>query len=768
MSGLPRILSVSLFLIISIPAFSGIGIGKWRTHYCYNNVTSAAYADGPVYAVGNGKLFSLGIDETIKTYSLLDGLNGNEISLIDWNSDQKKLIIVYSDGNIDLMSDSEIENLPDFKNKSVTADKSVYNLKTSGKYAYLSTGIGLVVIDTKKTEISDTYKPTSGYISVYDALVGNDSIILATEKGLYAGNKSDNLSDPSKWSYLPSVDGIIPVGLVEFSGHLFMLSKNGTVYEKTGSEWNVFLNDQNTFSIKTDDNYLYAFANDKFYLFDSSLKPLNHDDFFANNVTVGASGDIKYFASGNSGLVKVRNTNSEFKVEQRNIVPNGPGQIYAWNSFFKDGVYYSTTGGRWGDRYNTPGDILVYKNEKWQGLDNKENISSKTGYPFLDPMNLAIDPKDPGHFFITSWGEGLYEFRDSVFYKLYNSSNSPLNCKPYPYQNHLIRPDGAKFDSKGNLWMLASNMDTVIQILKPDGTWSSVYYPDMPNAPTWNSILFTTGSQIWFNSVRVTYGVFVLDQNGTPDDKSDDKTRWFSSFTDQDGISLSPFTINCITEDLDGNIWIGTQTGPLVANNPANVFNSDYNFTRIKIPRKDGTNSADYLLENTRINCIVVDGANRKWIGTNGDGLYLMSSDGLETIHHFTASDSPLPSDYIWSVAVNPNTGEVFIGTDAGLVSYRSDAIEGKQSYDKVYVFPNPVKPEYTGKITVTGLKENSQVKITDLGGNLIIEGTSLGGQFCWNGINRRGRRVASGVYMVFCSSEDGTEYAVCRFMVVN
>jgi hypothetical protein len=165
---------------------------------------------------------------------------------------------------------------------------------------------------------------------------------------------------------------------------------------------------------------------------------------------------------------------------------------------------------------------------------------------------------------------------------------------------------------------------------------------------------------------------------------------------------------------------------------------------------------------------MAVDGANRKWIGTEGNGIYLLSSDGLETVHHFTTQNSPLPSDYLWSIAVNPETGEVFMGTDAGLVSYRSDATEGETGYSEVHVFPNPVRPEYNGLITVTGLIEKSQVRITDLNGNVLTSGTSLGGQFTWNGSLKNGKRAASGVYLVLMASEDGMEKQVCKFMIVR
>jgi len=761
-------------ILISNPVFSGVGVGEWRTHYSYNNVNQVTNAGDKVFAVANGKLFSYEKNGKIETYSTLTGLSGFDIAFIGWSEIEETLLIVYSDGNLDFLDGSGIHNLPDYKDKSMIADKTIYRMRIDGRFAYLFTGVGMVVIDLKMREIKETYCPLSAgnAVAVYDGAVVGDSLILATSGGLFSGNRNENLLDPSKWSYRPFMNGIKVVNLVYFSNKMFVYASNGIVYKQMEDGWQILVDDSDIIKIETSGGHMFFCTSSKFYIFDSDLNQINAESVSGFDLSYDTDKELLYVAAGKNGLVVMSKKAEGFTIDQSKITPNGPSQIYAWNSFFKNGVFYSTTGGRWGDRFNTNGDVLIFKDETWSGLKNRQQIPDSSGVPFLDILNMAIDPKDDGHFFLSSWGEGLYEFRDSVFYKLHNQYNSPLITMFD--DRRFCRVDGASFDQSGNLWVLNSTYgltnlsDTTIWVLKPNGSWYSLPYNYMPSAPTWNSILFTSRNQVWINSLRVTYGVFVIDQNKTPNDISDDKTRWLSSFTDQDGITISPYTINCITEDLNGSIWIGTRLGPLVVSNPSSVFDNDFTVTRVKIPRNDGTNSADYLLNEIRVNCITVDGANRKWMGTEGNGLYLFSSDGLETIHHFTTSNSPLPSDYIYSVAIDPEIGEVFVGTDAGLVSYRSDAIEGKKSYGNIHVFPNPVKPGYSGKITVTGLMENTQVRITDLTGNLIISGTSLGGQFGWNGMNRQGNRVASGIYLVFCASDDGIEYQTCKFMVVN
>jgi hypothetical protein len=496
-----------------------------------------------------------------------------------------------------------------------------------------------------------------------------------------------------------------------------------------------------------------------------------------NSVAWDSQQDKLYVASGASGLSILKKLDAAYVVETDSIIPDGPSQNTAWNAFFLDGTYYSTAGARWGNRYFYEGDVLVFEDDAWKSLPDRQHMVSSIGYQPQDFINMAVDPADKSHYFITTWGDGMLEFRKNVFYKQHGPDNSPLRSI---VPGRFCRVDGATFDDEGNLWVLNSKYypagptatrllpDSALCILKPDGTWLHPFYPEMKTAPTWNSILLTSRGQAWMNAVRERYGIFVLDNNGTVADTSDDQSKGFENFTDQDGNLLTPFAICSMIEDKNGTVWIGTNLGPILATGVSHVFDHDYTFTRIKIPRNDGTDNADYLLNDIRINCMAVDGANRKWLGTEGNGIYLLSPDGLETIHHFTTENSPLPSDYLWSIAVNPETGEVFMGTDAGLVSYRSDATEGEASYSDAHVFPNPVRPEYNGQITVTGLMEKSQVRITDLNGNTLVSGTSLGGQFSWNGRLKNGKMAASGVYLVFSASEDGVESQACKFMIVR
>jgi hypothetical protein len=307
-----------------------------------------------------------------------------------------------------------------------------------------------------------------------------------------------------------------------------------------------------------------------------------------------------------------------------------------------------------------------------------------------------------------------------------------------------------------------------VNVRTPDGTWKAFSIPGISGAPLFGDMTVDSYGQKWINIIGnnapLGNGIAVFTDNGTLDDATDDQSRFISSGVGKG--NLPSTDIRAITEDLENEIWLGTGKGVAVIYSPSNVITSDnYDAQQILI-KQDGINQ--YLLESEVVTAIAVDGANRKWIGTESGGVFLMSPDGTEKILNFNETNSPLLSNYILSIAIDQNSGEVFFGTNRGVISYKGDAIAGEGGCKDVLVYPNPVRPGYSGPIAIKGLVPNGSVKITDVSGNLIYETTSNGTQAIWNGTNFKGEKAHTGVYLVFSSDEDGENSCVTKLLFIN
>ncbi len=768
-------------------------VGEWRTHFSYSSVDDVVYTPQKVYALSNGKLFSYDPeDEVIEAYSSMDGLYGGHIRHLAYNEATETLLLVYSDGNMDFCtSDGDIANLSDFRDKSIAADKTVNQVRMFGEYAFLATKVGALLVNVEKQEICEAFmfrQDDGSYLQVNDALILGDDYYLATRAGLFVGNRQLNLLDFSSWREFILPTAAAPDFLTVWNDSLTLVS-NMSVYtfNPEDSVWNHSLQYYSQlYGVDVEAGLLILERPDFItgvHRPDGSLIRYATGDTvverFYGNVRIAFSEDASrmYAARDHLGLaIWEYNEENDFYYQTDSLIfPNGPLSNTAWKMFVKDGNVYLSGGGRWGDRYRWEGALLKFENGEWISLvESGEALKEKLGFNFLDVVSFAIDPADENHIYACTWGDGLMEFRDGALQTCHTWNNSPLvTMFPDYLPQNYVRVDGAAFDADGNFWMLNSDMVNGrggIHIIRPDGSWLSPGYHNFyASAPSWDDILFTSNGLVWMNSERIDPGLFVVDTNGSIDDFSDDKTRWISYFVDQDGKTIDLITIHCMAEDLDGTLWIGTTHGPLLISNSRQIFDvATPVFNRVKVPRNDGTQEADYLLGNTRVHAIAVDAANRKWIGTDNDGVYLLSEDGLESIHHFTVDNSPLPSNVVYSIAVHPVTGEVFIGTEAGVVSYRSDAVQASASFASVSAYPNPVRPEFVGDVIIRGLMESSQVKITDIHGHLMASGTSLGGQFLWDLSHPSGQRVSTGVYLVYAADENGESGVVTKIVVVN
>ena len=455
----------------------------------------------------------------------------------------------------------------------------------------------------------------------------------------------------------------------------------------------------------------------------------------------------------------------------KGLQPGGP----KYNRFFfmqylNNRLY--TTGGAFEPGaigLNQPGTIQVLKNGEWDIY--QDELDKITGYYYHDMNCLAVDPKNPEHVF-AGGRAGLYEFLNGKLKRYFNKDNSllrPSVHKGIELGNDYVVIQGLVFDRKNNLWILNSGTKTTSLLkLSPDGTMTDYSKPQLMNKGLSLHVMrrpiLDSRGLIWFvNSHYEAPGLFCYNPET-------DKLNVYNNFKNQDGSSIMVIQMRCVVEDAYQNIWVGTNVGPLRLTTEQMKNPSEAIFEQIKIPRNDGTNLADYLLAGVDISCMAIDGGGRKWFGTNGNGVYLISADNMKQVQHFLSDNSKLISNNIESIAINDKTGEVFIGTDKGLCSYMSDATKPSDNPggEETYAYPNPVRPNYTGLITVVGLAYNSDVKIVTTNGVLVAKGTSNGGTFTWDGNDLNGKRVASGVYMVQTSDQEGNNGTVCKIAIVN
>ena len=756
-----------LSILIAITA--NAGIGDWVLYPSYHNATYCQTAGDKVYVLASGALYSYNTsDEEVRVYDKINTLSDIDITHIEYCKDIKALVVVYSNANIDILfDDEEVYNITDFKNKPLP-DKRINGVDIQGTTAYLSTVFGIVELDLEEYEFTNTY--TTG-LNTYCTYLFNGTLFCGTETGMYSCATDKNLLDKNNWvkknnyftKAICELDGMLYCYLDEFGIYSYNASNNilkDVVYNH-GEKYN---------AMYSNGKEIIASAKKKTTIITSPTDVTVYKN--SNSNFILKDGNHFWDCKGYNGIVKCIAKDGEIIVNSTAVTPDSPVRNYCEYMKFASDDKLLVAGGNlnYFDITFYDGTLMEYdySGNRWNNLP-EDTIKQATGIPYLNLCSIDEDPAEPGHYFAGSFGYGLYEFRNGKFVKHYSTHNSPLESV-IPTNTRFVRIPSVKFDKEGNLWCINTGTKNIVKVLKSDGTWCELYYKPIEKLATMVEPVMDSRGWLWLKSLQGEAGIFCAKMNGTPLDNSDDESKaWLNKFVNQDGISYDIYQVFALAEDREGQMWVGTNTGLFVIDNPKTFFNNGV-FKQIKVPRNDGTGLADYLLSGTYIKSIQIDGANRKWIGTNDDGVYLISADGLETIHHFTTDNSPLPSNNIVSIAINDRSGEVFIGTDKGIASYMSDATRPEEKLDEnnIYAYPNPVKADYSGNIAIVGLTHDCNVKIVDTAGYLINEGTSNGGQYTWNGRNARGEKVASGVYYVLTYDSNGNEGVATKIVVIR
>ncbi len=773
---LKRIILSSAILWIALSVRSQVAMGEWRMHFAYNQVERLAQSENKLFAVSEGKLFSIDKrDNSIDTYSKLTGLTSNNISNIAYDESSSTLLITYANGHIDFLSSNGIFNLPDFFSKQMSADKAVNDILFHKRNAYLATDFGILVLDLDKKQIKDTYYigPNASEVKVLTLAEQNGLLYALTAFGVFTADLNDPLLiSYERWNLMPGLPGNGELQALYTYGDELILFRNHFLYRRgSDNNWSAIDFPYHLTHIQVSDKYLITHTPDQSFYWDESFSPTEFQGMTGLITGLYDKKNKEFWLGGNDEGVTLFNSQNR---EVSSFKPNGPATNSSYKLKFGEERLFMLQGGRWADRYFLPG-IVTYLDEGiWHEIKNEE-VTQNTLHMAADFMNIAVDPEDKNHFHIPSYGNGVFEFKNNQFYFWHNMNNSTLESV-LPGSNsrlNYMRNDAGVYDKDGNIWFSSSGTPSLFQIRKKDGSWMKLGSTKVNNLPTVSEILISgkKPQQKWLLSARHNPGLVVLDDNGTLETTGDDKYVFhtsFNYFANNDLLRITPNYFYSIAQDKNGSIWIGTDMGPLVINNPDKVFDSDFQINRVIIPRHDGTGLGDYLLKDEHIKAIAVDGANRKWLGTQGSGIYLVSENGLETLRHFTTDNSPLISNEILSIAIHPISGEVFIGTDKGLISYQSDAALGHSVFTNVHAYPNPVRENFEGVITIAGLVDKTQVKIVDTAGNLVFETQSNGSIATWNARNKHNQKVSTGVYIALCISPDGEESAHAKILIIN
>ena len=768
---LSSLLSIIQFVC---PTVAEAAYGDWTIYAAYHHATKVAVLKNKVFVVSDNGLYSYDPEDTsIETYDKTNSLSDNNIFDIVSCEATKQIIILYSNGNIDLMDvNGNSYNMPELKEKALP-DKTMNDLYVTNEFVYISTNSGIVVLDTKRKVFTNYYdfgqKVSS--MTIYDG-----SIIAVTANGVFKGDMKTNLMDSKNWVMI--TDNKFSK-IITFNNEIYVRGMiSGQLKLVTNKDKFYFSN--TTDDVITDycltDDALVAFGSKRIIIFDKDNNYKTFDNTF--NVQHAEYAGGKYWMACNTdGLIQTSFDGESFKETLSSIIPNSPFYNYFYKLKMVDGRLLAVGGYFEFVNVNRTAFATQYDNGVWTNFDEKSTWEGLGGdYYYRNFHDIIQDPDDPNHHFVGAKA-GLIEFRNYKFEKQYTHLNSGLTSI-IPTSSHApyyVWVSGMVYDNQKNLWMLNSQVDTIIKVMKPNGEWFGYYCPEIANYSIMGDMMFDSQrGWIWltshFSSDSNNGGLFVLDTNGTINQRSDDRSKLIYIFNNQDGQSYHIDNMHCVVEDLNGAIWIGTDLGPFVTFEPSTIFNQDFYFTQCKVPRNDGTNYADYLLNEIEVRCIAIDGGNRKWIGTSGNGVYLVNADGSEILEHFTIDNSPLVSNDIYSIVIDGSSGEVFIATDNGLVSYMGNAVDPEESFDKdlVKAYPNPVRPDYTGNVIITGLMQNSVVKIVNAAGRLVKEGKSVGGEFTWNRLTNEGKQAASGVYYVLATDADGDKGVATKFLIVR
>jgi hypothetical protein len=782
-----------LCFCVTVKSQNALKSFQWRDHLPYKKAFSVTNQGNTIYAVSDECIFSYNKDDnTYQRLNKVTGLSDIEPAIVKNNPYNNALLVLYQNSNIDIIKNGNVTNAADLLRKQNLGNKTINSVTFSGKLAYLACGFGIVVFDTDALQFQDTYIIGAGgaSLNVYQVALSDSFIYAATAKGIYyAPLNSSNLASYTNWKQVTSLPNPNDVynGIVYFGGNIIAnyswdLTQNknigsstkDTLYKFDGTTWskNPFNTVDAVIKLSVSDNkkQFLVIDNVGFVAYDllanANIQQFGFPGLYnaAYYITDAIPDPTEpgWFWETNSlfGLLKFNKTTT--KPQQFSL--SGPATAECAQIQIKDDkviVASSFLGYLQTPSYFANG-VYTFQNDTW---------TTDVAFPrdtIFDITCVAFDYNDKHHFYAGSFGNGLVEVKNDSLVVIYNKiidPNIPIPFRNFP-SNTQTFVTSLYSDINNNLWIATNDNPTFVTIKKNDGTWANLDFSNLvPN------LQYLDVSQMIVDSNNLTWvaaystGIFVYKNDGNYSQPNASNSKLLVNVPGKGGLP-SNYPI-CLAQDKNRDIWVGTNQGIYVFYNPESIFTQPSGWDAQPIyVQQDGL--TQLLLQTDNVTSIFVDGANNKWVGTSSSGLFYFSPDGQTELYHFTVDNSPLFSNNIINVNVNPKTGEVFISTAKGIQSFQNTTIEGLTNFEDVYAYPNPVKPNYTGPILIHGMVSGASVKIIDAGGNFVYETTAEGGQAIWNGQNFKGQRVASGIYLVVCATPDGSQKKLTKILLLN
>ncbi|KGN88672.1 hypothetical protein HQ45_08150 [Porphyromonas crevioricanis] len=725
---------------------------RWRTLLSYYRTVAIADTDTRVFGVSEGGgLYSVSKSdsEDIRYYDRTTGLSESDIHRIGYDKASQTLVIYYRSGNIDLLTPSGVSNLPAIRDNTRLMNKTLARMCFGNGRIYLAGGFGIMVIDPDKMVVLGTYQQGKNVIDL--ALIGENKLWAFCEGKLIEGVETDNLQDPYYWKEinLPLKSKEQVLGLAVAAGNPILHLEGGRLVRyiletnKADTIVSPLLPEkQYIHSIASSPHGYIAKGEGQAYIFrqdKEDYKILQTE--WAEDFGWYSSAEQIWLAMGMDGIAKIRPTEETPKVERLGInMSNTPSDDKYFYSTFSQGRYFSVSGGRGSYRFGIPFSLKIYDGHKWT------NFSQKEVEEVSDATSVAVDPKNPGHYFVSTHGEGLIEFKDNQYYKTHDGSNSPIRSAKNLGAGYY-RVGSLCYDRYGNLWMTQNEVaEQVVLMLDADGNWQTPQYTQIRPDNAHGHMVAVGGDIHWLAIYHENTGVYVFDASPKLGGKGGEAV-YYSTLSDRNGKAIPASSFHCMTLDRGGVLWLGSDAGICSIHSPSGAIKRPPVASR---PIAGEEPNLYYVLDNVSVRAIVVDRLNHKWIGTLGNGLFLMNEDCTEILRQYKTTNSPILSDNIATLSLDENNGILYIGTDKGLMSLSTGGeTASDEVLEKIYAWPNPLRPEQPDMIIIEGLKAGCNVKIINTQGRLLFEENTIDDRLLWNARNADGSRVDSGIYHI-------------------